>query len=39
MRGALQIEEQWYEHPEVAGCLNNLAQLLMVTNRHTEAKS
>ena len=40
MRRALEIDEKSYgpEHPDVARDLNNLAQLLQVTNRLGEAE-
>ena len=40
MRRALAIDEQSYgpDHPVVAMCLNNLAQLLQATNRLSEAE-
>ena len=40
MRRALAIDENSYgpEHPDVAGDLNNLAQLLQATNRLKEAE-
>ena len=39
-RRALSIDESSYgpDHPQVAGCLNNLALLLSATNRHSEAE-
>ena len=40
MRRALAIDEASFEpdHPTVAFCLNNLAQLLLATNRLAEAE-
>jgi hypothetical protein len=40
MRRALVIDEKSYgpDHPSVAVCLNNLAQLLQATNRIAEAE-
>jgi len=40
MRRALKIDENSYgpDHPKVAACLNNLAQLLQATNRLAEAE-
>ena len=40
MHRALAINEQSYgaEHPSVAACLNNLAQLLKATNRLSQAE-